>query len=217
MFDDTFPNLEGQIKPAKIGVARFEAFDNAQGVQVVVEGKAVGAHGGVECLFTGVTEGRMANIVRKGQGLDQIHVEIERTGDGAGNLRDFNGVGEPIAKMVGKAAGENLSLIFQAPEGARVDHAVAVALEIIAIGMRGLGMAASAGGNDSERGERELFYDTLRLSHACRLKKKTRQKQRHSPSTGAHSQRRSHLARDDRLSYAANFTGCFPVWRASRA
>ncbi len=66
-------------------------------------------------------------------------------GDGARDLRDFDGVGQPVAEMVGVAAGENLGLGFQPAKGARVDDAVAVALKIVAIGMLGLGIAPSAG------------------------------------------------------------------------
>ena len=68
-----------------------------------------------------------------------------RSGDGARDLRDFDGVGESVAEMVGVAAGENLGLIFEAAEGAGVDDAVAVALEVVAVGMRRFREAASAG------------------------------------------------------------------------
>ena len=42
--------------------------------------------------------------------------------------------------MIGKAGSEDLRLGFQPPEGARMDHAVAVALEGVAVGMRGFGI-----------------------------------------------------------------------------
>jgi hypothetical protein len=66
-------------------------------------------------------------------------------GDGTRDLRDFDGVGQAIAKVVGVAAGENLGLRFQTAEGAGVNDSVAVALKIVAVGMGRFGMAASAG------------------------------------------------------------------------
>ena len=56
---------------------------------------------------------------------------------GARDLRNFNGVREPVAKMVGVAAGENLGLGFQPAKRPRMDYPVAVALKIVAIGMGG--------------------------------------------------------------------------------
>jgi hypothetical protein len=54
-------------------------------------------------------------------------------------------VGQAIAEVVGVAAGENLGLRLQTPESAGMNDAVAVALKVVAVGMRRFGMAASAG------------------------------------------------------------------------
>src|SRR5712671_442203 len=111
----------------------------------MVEKQAVGTHGGIERLFARMAEGRMAEVVYEGEGFSQVYVEAEGSGNGARYLRDFDGVGEAVAEVVGVAASENLSLIFETAEGASVDNAVAVALEIVAIGMRRFREAASAG------------------------------------------------------------------------
>ena len=86
-----------------------------------------------------------ARFVHQGQRFDQIHVQAELGGDGAGDLSDFNGVGEAIAEVVGITAGEDLGLGFQPAKCAGMDDAVAIALKIIAVRMRGLGITASAG------------------------------------------------------------------------
>ena len=151
VLDDAFAHFEGQVQAAEGGVALFEIFDDAEGVQVVVEEEAVLAHGGVERFFAGVAEGRMADVVDQGQGFGEIDVEAERSGDGARDLRDFEGVGEAVAEVVGVAAGEDLRLGFEAAEGAGVDDAVAIALKVVAVGMRGFGEAASAGVLDVHR------------------------------------------------------------------
>ena len=107
--------------------------------------KSVLAHGGVQCFFSGMAEGRMSDVVHQGKGLNQVHVQAQLRCNGAGNLRHFDGMGQAIAEVVGEAAGEDLGLGFEAAKSAGVNDAVAVALEIIAIGMLGFRNSASAG------------------------------------------------------------------------
>src|ERR1022692_526376 len=145
VLDDALAHFEGQVQATEGGVALLEVFHDAKSVQVMVEEKAVGAHGCIERLFAGVSERGMAEVVHQGQRFGKIHVEAQRGGDGAGDLRHLDGVSEAVAEMVGVTARENLGLVFEAAEGAGVDDAVAVALEVVAVGMRRLGEAASAG------------------------------------------------------------------------
>jgi hypothetical protein len=53
--------------------------------------------------------------------------------------------------LVGVAAGEDLRFGFEAAEGAGVNDAIAVALEVVAVGVRGFGEAASAGVGEGHR------------------------------------------------------------------
>src|SRR4029077_20361578 len=71
--------------------------------------------------------------------------QLERSGDGAGDLRNFERVRQPIAKMVGIARRENLRLGFQPAKSARVDDAVAVPRIDTTIRMEGFRVAAAAG------------------------------------------------------------------------
>jgi hypothetical protein len=111
----------------------------------VVEEQAVGAHGGVKSFFAGVAEGRMAEIMHQCERFGEIDVEGERSGDGARDLCYFDGVSEAVAEVVRIAARENLSLIFESAKGASVDDAVAVALKVVAVGVRCFRETASAG------------------------------------------------------------------------
>jgi len=79
-----------------------------------------------------VAEGRMAEVVREAQGLGQIFVEPERTGDRPPDLRHFDAVGEPNAEMVSVGSDEYLRLVAEAAEGDGVDDPVAVALKRVA-------------------------------------------------------------------------------------
>src|SRR5208282_4949461 len=140
MLDDAFTNLEGQIESAESGVAQFEVLDDTQRVQVVVEERAVLAHGDVQRLFASVSEWRMADVMHQGERLDQINVQTQLSGDGSRDLRDLDGVGQAIAKVVRVAAGEDLSFSLEAAESSGMDYAIAVTLKVIAVGMVRLGI-----------------------------------------------------------------------------
>ena len=144
VLDDALADFEGQVQAAKLRVAQLHLLDRAQRLQVVVEELAMLAHQQVERALAGVPERRMPDVVHQRQRLGQVDIQVELRCDGARDLRDLDGVRQASAKVVGVAAGEDLRLVFQPAEGARVDDAVAVTLKCIAIGMRRLGIAASA-------------------------------------------------------------------------
>ena len=146
MFGDAFADLERQVQAWEAGIALLELLDDAQGVDIVIEVGAEAGHLPVELLLAGMGEGRMADIVSERQGLGEIFVETEDRGYGARNLRDFDGVGQAVAEMVGKAGREDLRLGFQAAECPGVNDTVAIALEGVAvrmIGFRGSGVPGS--------------------------------------------------------------------------
>ena len=113
-------------------------------MKIVIEAFAECAHAQIELLFPGVAEGRMADIVRQRQRFREIGIQMQSVGNGARHLRDFQRVREAIAEVIGVARGEDLRLGFQAAESARMDHAVAVARVVVAIGMLRLREAAAA-------------------------------------------------------------------------
>jgi hypothetical protein len=91
-----------------------------------------------------MAEGRVTHVVDQSQGLDQILIQPQLGGDGAGDLRDFNGMSQAIAEMIGVAAGENLGFVLQAAKSAGMHHAVAIPLEIVTIRMPRLSIPPSA-------------------------------------------------------------------------
>src|ERR1700678_3422981 len=86
-------------------------------------------------------ERRMTDVVAERESFGEFFVEIQRRGYGAGDLRDFDGMGEPVAKMVRDSGGENLGFVFKAAKSPRMDNAVAIALEFAAIRMRKFGIS----------------------------------------------------------------------------
>ncbi len=98
----------------------------------------------VERALAGVAEGRMAEIVRKRRRLRQVLVEPERARERAGDLHDFERVGEPGAEMVALVIDEHLRLVGEAAEGGGMDDAVAIAPEVVARGGWRLGEQPAA-------------------------------------------------------------------------
>ena len=101
MLDDPFAHFEGQVQSGKTGVALLEGLHDAQGVQVMVEALSVARHLAVEFLLAGVREWRVADIVRQRQSLRQVFAQAQGRGDGARDLRDLDGVRQPVAEVIG--------------------------------------------------------------------------------------------------------------------
>src|SRR5579863_909751 len=144
MLDDSLAHLKRQIEPRKVQIALLELLDNMQRVQIVVEMVAMLAHSQVELPLACVSKWRMPNVVYQRQSLHQIAVQSQRARNRAANLRHFQCVREPVAKMIGKARGENLCLGFQPAKCPRMHHTVAVPRVIVAVGMRRLAITPAS-------------------------------------------------------------------------
>src|SRR5262249_4618532 len=111
---------------------------------VVMREPATGRHLGVQGLLAGMAERRVAEIVREREGLGEVLAEPQRARNRARDLRDFEAVRQARPIMVALVIDKDLRLVLEAPEGARMDDAVAVALERRAHRMLGLGMEPAA-------------------------------------------------------------------------
>jgi hypothetical protein len=89
-------------------------------------------HRTVKGTLAGVPEGRMAEIVGKGQGFGQILVKIEGSGESPRNLGDFKRVSQPGSVVIAFVIEKHLGFLLQSAKSRRMDNAVAVALEICA-------------------------------------------------------------------------------------
>jgi hypothetical protein len=138
-----FQRLPGEIEAVERGVAPLQRGDDVQRLSVVVEAAELG-EAAVERALAGVAERRMAEVVAERGGLCQVLVEAERTGERAGDLGDFQGVGQPGAEMIALVEDENLRLVPQPPERRGMDDAVAIATKVAAGRARGLRKAPAA-------------------------------------------------------------------------
>ena len=94
---------------------------------------------GVERVFAGMPERRVAEIMAERDSFGEVVVEPQCAGERARDLRHLDGVGEPGAEMIALVIDENLGLVGEAAERGRVDDPVAVALEFGARRRRRLG------------------------------------------------------------------------------
>ena len=85
----------------------------------------------------------MAEVVRQRDGFGQVFVEPQGAGEGAGDLGDFQGVGQPRPVMVLFGVNEDLRLVLEPPKGLGVQDPVPVALELGADGVRRFGPGPS--------------------------------------------------------------------------
>jgi hypothetical protein len=145
MLHDAFTNFKGQVETGKIQVSLFEMFDDAKGVQIVIEAAAMSAHQFIEFVFAGMTEWRMANVMHKRESFYKRGVQSQSIRYRARDLRHFDGMRQAIAEVIREAHGKNLGLGFQAAKSTRVHDAIAVADVIVAIRVRWLGVATTAG------------------------------------------------------------------------
>src|SRR5262245_21644850 len=71
----------------------------------------------------------MAQIVPQANRLREVLVQAESTRHGAGDAAGLQRVGQPGSVVVALRGNEYLRLVFEAPEGLRVDDPVTVALK----------------------------------------------------------------------------------------
>src|SRR6266550_971609 len=145
ILDDSFANLKRKIQPRKIEIALLELFHDAKRVHIVTEMAAAGEHQFIQFFFAGMAKGGMTDVMDESQGLRELGVQTQGAGDGAGDLRDFEGVRQAVAKMVGIARGEYLGFGFESAEGPGMNNSIAVASVATAVRVSGFRIAPAAG------------------------------------------------------------------------
>src|SRR5215831_6496957 len=143
MLHNAFANLKGQVQAGKIRITLLELLNDPESMKVVIKAIAVAAHDRIQGALAGVAEWRMANVVNQGQCLHQVFIQGQLGGDGAGDLGHLDSVREAVAKVIGITPRKDLGLVLQPAESAGMDHAVTVALKIVAVGMARLRIATS--------------------------------------------------------------------------
>src|SRR5450631_2812807 len=90
---------------------------------------AVRRHEFAEHILARVAERRVAKIMGERKRLGEIVIEAKRAGERAGNLTDFERMGESCPEMIALVRNKDLCLMGEPPEGRAMDDAVAVTLK----------------------------------------------------------------------------------------
>ncbi len=129
MFQQTVQDFDGQVESVIIGVHVFELFQDAAALFVVLEMFAVFTHGLIQRRLAAVAEWGMPQVVRQRNGFREVFVEAQAAGDIAGDLGDFNGMGEAVAVVVAVIGNKDLGFGLKSAERLGMDNPVSVALE----------------------------------------------------------------------------------------
>ena len=121
--DDAVAHLPGQVEALPV---LLELVHHPQALHIVLE--AAGREL-IQRPLSGVAEGGVAKVVGEADGLGQVLIEPQRPGDGAGDLGDFQRVGQAGAVEVALRREEDLRFLLEPPERLAVEHPVAVPLE----------------------------------------------------------------------------------------
>jgi hypothetical protein len=149
VLEDSFAHVVRQIQP-RLVVALLETVHDADGLVVVLEAAGLGLalpEEPVEDVLPGVAERRMPEIVPDRDRLGQVLVQSQGPRDAPRDLRDLERVRQPRPEMVALVGDENLRLVLEAAERARVNDPVPVAgvMRAGVSGRRGHGTAWSLG------------------------------------------------------------------------
>ena len=144
VFGQSLADFPRQIQPGKTGVFLLQFLDDPQALAIVLK-PAVVLHQFIEDHLALMAEGRVPQIVRQRDGFGQVFIQLQGTGDVAGDGGDFHRMRQPCAQMVARAVQEHLRLVFEPAKRARVNDAVAIALVVGAPVGRFFRILAAAG------------------------------------------------------------------------
>jgi hypothetical protein len=93
----------------------FELGNDAEGLPVVIKSAFI-LHQPRQGDFTGVTKGRMSQVVCQADSLDKVFIRAKCTSQGTPNLCHFQGMGEPGPEIIAFVIDEHLGFILKSAE-----------------------------------------------------------------------------------------------------
>lgn len=144
MFEYAFPCFMAKIQTVECCIAFFQHVDHPQRLQIVFKATML-LHTIIQGILTGMSERCMAQIVRQGDGFDQIFIEPQISCYRTSDLRHFQAVRKARAEQVSFMIDEYLGFILQSPESRRMNDAIAIALKLAATSRCSLGDDTATG------------------------------------------------------------------------
>ena len=119
----------GEVETIEVGIPAFQARYHRERLGIVIEA-AVVREAAIEGVLAGVSERRMAEIVRECTGLCEILIKAKGARERPRDLGDLKRMGEPGSIVIALVVHEDLSLVGEPAKRRRMDDAVAIAAEI---------------------------------------------------------------------------------------
>ncbi len=132
MLDEPFERFPGQVETVEGRIAALQRRHHPQRLRVVIEA-AESTQALVKRPFTSVAERRVTEIVSQRQRLGQVLVKVKGAGERTCNLRHFERVGQARSIVIALVEHEHLRLVLEPAKGRRMDDAVAIAAEGVAV------------------------------------------------------------------------------------
>lgn len=123
VLQDPVPDLQGQVQALALVLELIHYPQALLGMAEPSRQKFA------QRLLPRMAEGRMAQVMSQGDRFGQVLVKPQGPGNGPGNLRHLQGVGQPRPIVVPEGSQEHLGLMLQTAERFAVKDAVAIPLE----------------------------------------------------------------------------------------
>ena len=118
----------GQVQAVEIGIAVFKAGQNTKRLLIVVK-TAKFQHRPAKRFFPGMTERGVAKVMREGNRLGEVVIQLQRTRHGPSNLRHLYRMRHPRPEVVTLVIDEDLRLVLQLSEGCGMQNPIPVTLK----------------------------------------------------------------------------------------
>src|SRR5262249_50851438 len=99
----------------KIWIWPFKQLHHPHTLTIVIEAAAI-AHTFSQHLLAGMSEWRVAQVMRKRNCFRQILVQAQCAGDGTADRRNLDRMRQARAQMIASSVKKNLGLVFHATE-----------------------------------------------------------------------------------------------------
>ena len=133
MLGHALQGFECEIQPIVADIAALEPGHDADCLRIVFE-PSKRLHFPCQRILAGMSEWRVAQIMRQCDGICQVGIQPELGGQRPGDPRNLDGMGEASPEVIAIRRDKHLGLVHQPAECGRVNDPVAIALEWRAAG-----------------------------------------------------------------------------------
>ena len=127
VLDYAFQSFPRKIQSFEVNVALLEPCDDPDGLGIVLEA-AVGFHQAFKLVLAGMSERRMAKVVRQGDRFRQMRIQRQVFRQRPCDPRHFDRMRQAGSEMIPERRDEHLRLVHQPTECGGMDYSVAIAL-----------------------------------------------------------------------------------------